>query len=360
MPSLQTVEAAEISSWERAAQKVIEDRGEPVGKQAKIDVPQQLRHYSDRRRFLAVQQAEWRKHRFETPRDYVALADLIRKGEFVELKSVSDSYVLYGVGGRATGAPFTLFDSSSSKSIALLDQAALERESERIAVSSTELKSEIAALKEELDSISKRERAKRKTLQTKIAGKEKSLKEESGKKELLEAHYGNSGEQRLLFDEYEKIKTLAKDFSGLTYDLEDAASRQHMKERMLRHLRPEALRVMEEVANSYRQKFDRPLPVSSLVRPEEYQYELSKVNPNATRSVIPPHSTGLAFDIYNKYMTAEEQQYVMTELARLKDESLIEVLRENRDHYHVFAFIDGTRPDEKLIRQSLDKAAGSE
>jgi hypothetical protein len=360
MPSLQTVEAAEIPAWEKAAQKVKEDRGEPVGKQAKIDVPQQLRHYSDSRRFLAVQVAEWRKHQFKTPRDYADLAGLIQKGELVELKPVSDSYVLYGVGGRATGDPFTVFDKSSSKSIALLDQAGLEREYERISVSTTDLQSEIATLKEELNSVSKKERAKRKALQVKITGKEKALKEETGKKKLLDAHYGNSREQRRLFDEYEKIEVLAKDFSGRTYDLADANSRQQMKERMLRHLRPEALRIVEEVAVSYRQKFDRPLPVSSLVRPDEYQYELSRVNPNATRIAIPPHSTGLAFDIYNKYMTAEEQQHVMAELARLKDEALIEVLRENRDHFHVFAFIDGTRPDEKLIRQSLGRTAESE
>jgi hypothetical protein len=360
MPSLRTVEAAEISAWEKAAQMMKEDRGEPVGKQAKIDIPQQLRHYSDPKRFLAVQLAEWRKHRFETPRDYADLADLIRKGELVELKPVSDSYILYGVGGRATGDPFTLFDSSSRKSVALLDQAALENEYARIAGSSADLKSEIVALREELESIAKKDRAKRKALQAKITKKEKSLKQETEKKERLEAHYENEGERRRLFNEYEKIKTLAKDFSGLTYDLEDATSRQQMKERMLRHLRPAALQVVESVADSYRQKFDRPLPVSSLVRPEEYQYELSKVNPNATRNAIPPHSTGLAFDIFNRYMTAEEQQYVMTELARLKDEARIEVLRENRDHFHVFAFVDGTRPGEKLIRESLGKTVVGE
>jgi hypothetical protein len=264
------------------------------------------------------------------------------------------------VGGRATGDPFTLFDSSSRKSVALLDQAALENEYARIAGSSADLKSEIVALREELESIAKKDRAKRKALQAKITKKEKSLKQETEKKERLEAHYENEGERRRLFNEYEKIKTLAKDFSGLTYDLEDATSRQQMKERMLRHLRPAALQVVESVADSYRQKFDRPLPVSSLVRPEEYQYELSKVNPNATRNAIPPHSTGLAFDIFNRYMTAEEQQYVMTELARLKDEARIEVLRENRDHFHVFAFVDGTRPGEKLIRESLGKTVVGE
>lgn len=360
MPALQTVEAAEISVWERAAQKVLEDRGEPVGKGAKIDVPSQLRHYSDKRRFLAVQVAEWHKHRFETPRDYAGLAGMIRKGELVELKPASDSYILYGVGGRATGAPFTVFDKSSGNSIALLDQAALDTEYQRIADSGIALKSELATLTSELNSLPKKERAQRKALQAKITGKEKVLKEETKRKALLDAHYGSAGEQRRLFAEYEKVEALAKDFSGLTYDLAHADSRQQLKTRMLRHLRPEALRVMEGVADSYRQKFDRPLPVSSLVRPDEYQHELSKVNPNATRIAIPPHSTGLAFDIYNKYMTAEEQQHVMSELARLKDEGLIEVLRENRDHFHVFAFIDGTPPAEKLIRQSLGQAAGSE
>lgn len=359
MPSLQTVEAAEIPAWEKGAKKVLEDRGEPVGKQAKIDVPHQLRHYSDNRRFLAVQVAAWRKHRFEAPHDYADLAGLIQKGELVEVKPVSDSYILYGVGSRATGEPFTVFDQSSNKSVALLDQVGLEREYERIAESGAALKDEIAALREELRALSKKERAGRKTLQAKIAAKEKALKKETERKALLAARYGNAVERTRLFDEYGKLESLAKDFSGLTYDLEDANARRQLKERMLRHLRPEALRVLESVADSYRQKFDRPLPLSSLVRPNEYQYELSKVNSNATRIAIPPHSTGLAFDIYNGNMTAEEQQHVMTELARLKDEARIEVLRENRDHFHVFAFIDGSRPDEKLIRESLGQTAGN-
>lgn len=360
MSSPISAEAAEIPSLKRAVQKIVEDRGEPVGKQAKVDVPQQLRHYSDTRRFLAVQVAEWRKHGFETPQDYAALAGLIKKGEMVELKPVSDSYILYGVGGRASGEPFTVYNTSSRKSIPLLDQAALAGEYERINESGKDLKDEIASLRDTLASTSKRERAKRRELQTKIASKEKSLKELLGRKELLDSYYASPEGQQRFLDKNEKLGALAKDFSGRSYDLADANSRKQMKVRMLSHLRPEALRVLEEVAVSYRQKFDRPLPISSLVRPHEYQYELSKVNPNAIRIATPPHSTGLAFDIYNRYMTAEEQQYVMAELARLKDEGRIEVLRENRDHFHVFAFIDGTRPDEGLIRQSLGKAVESE
>jgi hypothetical protein len=81
------------------------------------------------------------------------------------------------------------------------------------------------------------------------------------------------------------------------------------------------------------------------------------VNPNATKIATPPHSTGLAFDIYYRYMTAEEQAHVMDHLAKLKDAARIEVLRENRDHYHVFAFVDGSRPNEKLIASSRSGGA---
>ncbi|HYO90642.1 MAG TPA: DUF5715 family protein, partial [Pyrinomonadaceae bacterium] len=242
----------------------------------------------------------------------------------------------------------------------VMDKAALASESERVAESTKVLKDEISSLRADLNSLSKKERAKRSELQKKITAKEKSLKEVLARKESLDSYYGNSEREQRISDRYGKLEALAKDFSGREYDLSDSGSRKQMKVRMLSHLRPEALRVLEELAVSYRQKFDRPLPISSLVRPHEYQMELSKVNPNAIRMQTPPHSTGLAFDVFNKYMTAEEQQYVMEELARLEDAGRIEVLRENRDHFHVFAFIDGTRPDEALIRQSLSKAGEAE
>jgi hypothetical protein len=113
--------------------------------------------------------------------------------------------------------------------------------------------------------------------------------------------------------------------------------------------------MLDEIAASYREKYDRPLPITSLVRPDEYQHALGKVNPNATQIETPPHSTGLAFDIFYGYMSADEQDFVMQYLARLKDEGRIEVLRENRNHFHVFAFVDGQRPDESFINQSLGK-----
>ena len=160
-----------------------------------------------------------------------------------------------------------------------------------------------------------------------------------------------------MFSQYDSLEILSKKFRERDFNIEDDVARREMKVRMLSSLRPEALEVLEEIATSYYEKFQRPLPVTSLVRPDEYQNALSKVNPNATKIDTPPHSTGLAFDIYYRYMTAAEQAHVMDHLAKLKDAARIEVLRENRDHYHVFAFIDGSRPGENLIAASRSGVA---
>jgi len=96
--------------------------------------------------------------------------------------------------------------------------------------------------------------------------------------------------------------------------------------------------------------------VSSLVRPEQYQHALRRVNRNAVTIDAPPHSTGLAFDIDYRYMSVAEQNFVMRELARLKNEGKIEVIRERSANYHVFAFVNGARPGDDLITASLEKA----
>jgi hypothetical protein len=52
-------------------------------------------------------------------------------------------------------------------------------------------------------------------------------------------------------------------------------------------------------------------------------------------------------------MTAAEQQFVMDEIARLERGGRVEALRELRDHYHVFAFPGGVRPDDGLVDKVL-------
>jgi hypothetical protein len=349
--------SAEQTSWGPAARRVSEDRGEPTGRQADVEVPEQLRHYSDRRRFLAIQVAEWREHGVATPHDYADLAGLIQAGELVEVPAATESHVLYGVGALADGEPFTHFDEKERESVALLDERELAEERARLGASVEQLRADLDALWREAGALGKRERTRRASLRRQAASAEKSLKAERERLEHLESFYAEPGRRRGLAAEREVISALAGDFAGRVYDLEDARARQALKVRMLAHLRPEALSVLSELADSYRAKFGRPLPVTSLVRPDEYQHRLSKSNANATRIETPPHSTGLAFDILYRYMTAEEQEHVMADIARLRDAGRVESLRENRDHFHVFAFADGRRPAEDLIRASLGHSA---
>jgi hypothetical protein len=155
-------------------------------------------------------------------------------------------------------------------------------------------------------------------------------------------------EEALPPEAYQSLQNLAKNFNGRSYDLNNPSDRYALKVNMLSSVRPEALKIIEEVATAYHRQFDRLLPVSSLVRPEQYQHAL--------RIDAPPHSTGLAFDIDYRYMSVAEQNFVMGELARVKNEGRIEVIRERSANYHVFAFINGSRPSDDLITASLEKA----
>jgi len=349
-----TVPSAMIDPWQEAALKVEEERGEPVGQQAKVEVPTQLKHYDDPRRFLGIQVAEWRKQRLQTPHDFADLIELIRKGELVELPALGQNYILYGVGYSVSDEPFTHYDKATGKSVTLYaGDTELEQEYGQMADSLKLLDETVIGLRNELNTVPKGDRAWRTKLLTEIAANERGAKALKERKKLLDSFYSNAASRRLLASEYEIISMLARDFGERAYDLQDAAARKTYKVRLLSHLRPAALKVLEEVAKTYWDKFGRPLAVTSLVRPDEYQRQLRETNANATLIEVPPHTTGLAFDIFYRYMNAAEQTFIMSELARLQDDGRIEALRENRDHYHVFAFAEGQRPDEDLIKQTL-------
>ena len=197
-------------------------------------------------------------------------------------------------------------------------------------------------------------------LESEITARQQELKSNEGNKALINQYYGHSsgspGSGPKLLRDYDSLQALAKDFGGRSFNLDDSSDRQTLKVYLLSSLRPQALKVLEEIAKRYHDKFARPLPVSSLIRPEQYQRALRRVNRYAVLIDTPPHSTGLAFDIDYRYMSIAEQNFVMNELARMKDEGRIEVLRERGANYHVFAFIDGQRPSDDLINASLDEA----
>lgn len=340
--------------WTEAVEKVKADRGEPAGGNAAVDTPPELKHYSDRHWFLATQVAEIEKYNVQTCQDYIDLAAMIERGEMVALPAVTDIYVLYGVGAKADDRAFTRYEDDHA--IELYNDAQLAEAYKDINDKQSNLQAEIASLRVQLGKLKKRERIKQKELPKQITALQQELKSTNAEKARLDQSYGRPDSRRKLFRDYDSLQALARNFDGHSYNLEDPYDRQAMKINMLRSLRPEALKILEEVATAYHRQFDRPLPVSSLVRPEQYQHALNKVNRNAVLIDTPPHTTGLAFDIDYRYMSATEQTFLMVELARLKNEGRIEAIRESNANYHVFAFIKGTRPSDDLIAASLDKA----
>lgn len=342
--------------WRHGLEKVKEDR-RGIGDVA-IEIPSELRHYDDRRWFLATQVAEVKKSNLRPVQDFVDLAAMIQRGEMVSLPAATETYLLYGVGARVDGSAFTRY--VAKEDLDLNDEAGLRAASARIEATQAKLQKEISNLESQLRSPQDSTSAKQDELVNQITVLRQQWKSNAQDKAMLNSYYGSSavspqGQSRL-FRDYDSLQTLARNFGGRSFNLEDATDRETLKVYLLSSLRPASLQVLEEIAKAYHDKFARPLPVSSLIRPEQYQRLLRRFNRYAVLIDTPPHSTGLAFDIDYRYLSGAEQNFVMAELARLKQAGRIEVLRERGANYHVFAFIDGQRPGDDLITASLDEA----
>jgi hypothetical protein len=339
-------------AWAKAVEKVKEDRVVTADGQAMIEVPPQLRHYEDRRWFLATQVAEVRKHNIQSCQDFVDLAAMIVRGELVTVPVVTESYVLFGVGAKADNGAFTRW--VDNHNIELYDDAELRDAYAQLESARSNLQKDLSGLQNQAATLKKGSRAKQNQLQKEIAARQQQLKSNEEDKALLDQSYGSPESRQRLLSDYASLQTLARNIGGRSFNLEDSNDRQAFKVNLLSSLRPQALKLLEELAKNYHDKFDRPLPVSSLVRPEQYQHVLRRFNRAAVLIDTPPHSTGLAFDIDYRYMNGAEQNFLMSELARLKDEGRIEVLRERNANYHVFVFIDGNRPSDELITATLE------
>ncbi len=352
-----TTTADEMNSdrWAQAVARAKEDRTDPANANVALEVPSELRHYEDRHWFLATQVAEVKKSNIQNCQDFLDVAAMISRSELVPVPAVTDEFVLMGVGARADDKAFTRFE--ADKNIALYDEAQLRAEYQRLSEVRVQAQTEIIRLRNQAASLKSRDRAKQSELQKQISSQQQQLTSIDEQKTVLDQSYGRPDKRQKLFTDYQSLQALARNFRGRSYDLANASDRQALKVAMLSSLRPPALKILKEVAAAYHRQFDRPLPVSSLVRPEEYQHVLRRFNRAAVIIDTPPHSTGLAFDIDYRYMSPAEQNLVMNELARLKREGRIEVLRERGANFHVFAFIDGTRPSDELIAASLEEAS---
>ena len=351
---------ADPDLWTRSMGKVKEDRAET--EKVALEIPTELRHYEDRHWFLATQVAEVKKFNVQPVQDFVDLAALIERDEVVPVPAVTDTYILFGVAARVDGGLFTRY--VANQNIELNDEAGLRDAYARLESAHASLQKEISDLQTQLAAVRKGDSTKQDELEKEITAREQELKSNDENKAQLDQYYsqsyGSPQSRPKLLRDYDSLQALAKNFRGRSFNLDDSSDRQALKIYLLSSLRPEGLKILEEVAKRYHDKFDRPLPVSSLVRPEQYQHLLRRFNRYAVLIDTPPHSTGLAFDIDYRYMSGAEQNFLMTELARMKDEGRIEVIRERGANYHVFAFIDGTRPSDELITASLEEAAGPE
>ena len=330
--------------WLAAVEKAKADRIDPST--PALNVPSELRHYEERHWFLAAQVAEVKKQQIQTCQDFVDLAAMLQRGEIVPVPAVTDDYVLLGVGAKADDGPFDKYE--DDQPVPLYDEAQLRDEYARLET----LRASAVSSKSTSDAWKSRDHAK--SPQQRQAGIQS--KPVADEKTILDQYYNDPATRQRLFADYNSLQALAQSFRGRAYDLQNSDDRQSLKMAMLSSLRPQALKVLEEIAKDYRVQYDRPLPVSSLVRPEQYQRTLRRFNRNATMIDMPPHSTGLAFDIDYRYMSVGEQNYLMAELARLKDAGRIEVIRERNANYHVFAFLEGVRPSDDLIAASLADA----
>ena len=146
------------------------------------------------------------------------------------------------------------------------------------------------------------------------------------------------------------IVKLAENFSGEKYDINNPAQRKQMRIRLLRMFHPRAEPILREIATAYKQKFGRPLRVTSLTRSMDYQIGLNQINPNSFKvrgaGSLPPHTSGCAFDLSRKQMTAEEQNFMMQKLGEMEREGKLDALVEGNVNacFHVFIYNDGIAP----------------
>jgi hypothetical protein len=297
--------AVDPAQIQEAWKKVEEQRTGSMG----VKVPSELRHYPDRRRFLALQMANAQEEKIATPHDQPELCQMVLRHEMVEVPSLTDDLVLYRIGEDAREDPLTHWDEATNKDVPLF-------------------------------------------------GSEEAWKADP-RHDQLAAWYGDPDRAAKLYAEYQAVTTLASDFGGQKYDLTQPDQKRAFAVRLLHFARPAALTVIQQLAAEYHQKFDRRLPVSSLVRTDRYQRRLTRVNPNATHVDLPPHTTGLAFDVSYRYMAGDEQDFVMDFVARLEDEGKVETLRENRGHVHTYVFPAGHRPSDALVASLLDDVSAS-
>jgi hypothetical protein len=347
-PEAPTLEKPEAPSWSQAAERVKEDRGEPMGRRAVLAIPPELVHARDRKRFLAVQVASWREDGFDRPEDSLELAELVGAGELVPVPVLGEHHILFGVGGHVEDSPFTVRTAFGEVPLSGTVEKALS-EADALEKNAQELMGRVADVRKKAAALPRKARTQATRMRRSATDLEKQARASRAQATALRVAYADPANAERLLKRHQALASVASTLGPRPYDLDVPADRAAFRGRLMTTLRQPAIDMVLQVARGYAERFSRPLPVSSLIRTEAYQRRLSRSNPNATLIDIAPHTTGLAFDVYDGRMSAAEQRYLLSEFARLEREGKLEALRENRDHVHVFVFPSGTPPAASAV-----------
>src|SRR5213083_3016778 len=163
---------ADPDLWAHSMEKVKEDRG-GIGNVA-LEIPPQLRHYTDRRWFLATQVAEVKKLNVQRCQDFVDLAAMIERAEVVSMPAVTNTYILLGVGARVDGGVFTRY--VANQNIELNDEARLRDSYARLESAHAKLQKDISDLQTQLGALKKGAGTKQDELQKEITARQQELK----------------------------------------------------------------------------------------------------------------------------------------------------------------------------------------
>jgi pSer/pThr/pTyr-binding forkhead associated (FHA) protein len=134
-------------------------------------------------------------------------------------------------------------------------------------------------------------------------------------------------------------------------NLDNPADRKQIRMRLLRMFNQRAKPVLQELAEAYYKKFNRPLRVTSLTRSMDYQISLNRTNPNSFvvrgEGSLPPHTSGCAFDLARKHMDVDEQNFLMEKLAQMERDRKLDALIEYGANacFHIFIYHDGIAPN---------------
>ena len=127
-----------------------------------------------------------------------------------------------------------------------------------------------------------------------------------------------------------------------------------------RYCRPWTARFLTDLARAHEAVFQRPLEVSSAVRPADYQRRLMETNGNAAPAegnIVSPHETGATIDIAKDGLSRDEIAWMRRRLAALQAEGKIDVEEEFQQACFHITVYKGYAPQRKTSRATQGKTS---